>query len=957
VAEPFISFAFSAGVLSPSLLSRPDLEKYDLALRDATNWIVDYRGGIVVRPSMEFLGINTLTTERVRLVPFQFNLFSGNNYLLIFGEDYIRVMRNGAFVVDSSAVQNITSITNADPAVVTTSGSHGLSVATEQFYLRDTGVPELDNNLFVAGDDGALTATALRLDPAGLTDPVDLSALGANVTTGTLEPLYEIASPYQEEDLPFLRFDQYRDEIYITGLNYKPRKLVRGLADDSWTLSLVDFEGNRDAPGAPTISIGTATAGGSAHNPDSASTDSGVLYGVTAINQEGAESYLADIGINTAVIDITNNRGFLSLEWTAVSGAVEYNVYRSLILLKGHALTFAQELGYLGKTQAPVFEDTNIIPDFSRTPLIVDNPFSDGAVLNVNITAPGSSYGKDTTTISAADGSGFVGKVIVDSDGEVIGCRILDPGTGYTDSSVVTISDSGSGTGATATITTSPAGGNNPACSTRIQQRRVYAGTENLPMSLFWSRIGAQDSFDFSSLVVADDAFDLSMDSPQLTPIYDVVKVDLGILVFTPQQIMQVRSTEDNVIGPTTSRAENISDQGAEPIEPIRAEDNTLYVTYGSYAVNSIQPTQLRNYYQVQDISIFSNHLFDPDNKIVSWCLTKTPQSIVWAVREDGTLLTMAYKPEQNVYAWTPHDTEGHYEEIVSITEDDRDVVYAYVRRNDKMFVERFDPINWMYERDNFALDSYRRMPTTAKTSVVSLSAWSGDAVTMTSVADTAIFGDVSVGDHILVGGGLLDVTSVAGDEKSVVGNLIYELEQRQKIRGYGYRTYTAWEILPAVTEIRGLYHLEPDEDATLIAIVGDEGQEVTYTSPGVVTFATPTPVRAIGLDFRVTDMVTLPLKLQGAVVEDKKKNISDISVRIEGAAAFAAGTLSTGEFFDIDNAGYDYFELPQYMKSTIYEQTVTSDWRDDDSIVVRKTKPFRGKVLGLVINAEFGLD
>ena len=955
MAEPFISFAFSAGVLSPSLLSRPDLEKYDLALRDATNWVVDYRGGIVVRPGTEFLGINTLSTDVARLVPFQFNLFSGNNYLLIFGENYIRVMRDGAFVVDSSAVKSISSITRADPAVLTTSEAHGLSAAAEHFYLRNTGVAELDNNLFVVGDGGALTATALRLDAAGLSDPVDLSYLNANVTTGTLEPIYEIASPYQKEDLPFLRFDQYRDEVYITGLNYAPRKLIRGLSDDAWTLSLVDFSGNRNAPGAPTISIGTATAGGSAHNPDTAPTDAGVLYGVTAINADGEESYLADIGISQTVIDITNNRGFLSLEWPAVSGATEYNVYRSLILLKGHALTFAQELGYLGKTQAPVFEDTNIIPDFARTPLVVDNPFSNGAILNVNITAPGSGYAKATTTISASGGTGFVGKVIVDGDGKVIGCRILDPGTGYSNASVVTIS--GAGTGATATITASPASGNNPACSTRIQQRRVYAGTENLPMSLFWSRVGAQDSFDFSSLVVADDAFDLSMDSPQLTPIYDIVKADLGVLVFTPQQIMQVRSTEDNVIGPTTSRAENISDQGAEPIEPIRAEDNTLYVTYGSYAVNSIQPTQLRNYYQVQDISIFSNHLFSPDNKIVSWCLTKTPQSVVWAVREDGTLLTMAYKPEQNVYAWTPHDTEGHYEEIASVTENDRDVVYALVRRNNKMFVERFDPINWMYERDNFALDSYRRMPTRVKSSVVTLSAWSGNAVTMTSTADTAIFGDVFVGDHILVGGGLLEVTAIAANEKSVTGNLIYDLEERQKARGYGYRTYTSWEVLPAVSEVRGLYHLDPDDDARLIAIVGKEGREVTYTSPGVITFDTPTPVRAIGLDFRTTDMVTLPLKLQGAVVEDKKKNISDISVRIEGAAAFAAGTLSTGEFYDVDNAGYDYFDLPQYMKSTIYEQTVTADWRDDDSVVIRKTKPFRGKVLGLVTNAEFGLD
>src|SRR6056297_4324777 len=97
--EPFVSFAFSAGVLSPSLLSRPDLEKYDLALRDATNWIVDYRGGILVRPPLEYVSNNKNTIEKVRLVPFQFNLFDGNNYIIVLGDEYIRFMRNGAFVV------------------------------------------------------------------------------------------------------------------------------------------------------------------------------------------------------------------------------------------------------------------------------------------------------------------------------------------------------------------------------------------------------------------------------------------------------------------------------------------------------------------------------------------------------------------------------------------------------------------------------------------------------------------------------------------------------------------------------------------------------------------------------------------------------------------------------------------------------------------------------------------
>ena len=43
MAEDFIKFAFSGGVLSSKLIGRTDLEKYDLALRKATNWFVPHQ--------------------------------------------------------------------------------------------------------------------------------------------------------------------------------------------------------------------------------------------------------------------------------------------------------------------------------------------------------------------------------------------------------------------------------------------------------------------------------------------------------------------------------------------------------------------------------------------------------------------------------------------------------------------------------------------------------------------------------------------------------------------------------------------------------------------------------------------------------------------------------------------------------------------------------------------------
>lgn len=51
---------------------------------------------------------------------------------------------------------------------------------------------------------------------------------------------YEIVTPYQEADLPDLRFCQSADVLHITHKNYAPRKLSR-TGDTAWTLSIAGF--------------------------------------------------------------------------------------------------------------------------------------------------------------------------------------------------------------------------------------------------------------------------------------------------------------------------------------------------------------------------------------------------------------------------------------------------------------------------------------------------------------------------------------------------------------------------------------------------------------------------------------------------------------------------------------------------------------------------------------------
>ena len=960
MTESFVTFAFSAGVLSPAYLQRSDIEKFELGLRYGVNWTIDYRGGASVRPPLEFI-LPLSNTEVSRLFPFQFNKQAGNTYLIVFSDQKINFVQDGRFItstskqVDDYDNQGIYA-TKTRFTVVGHNLTNGQKVycrlfdtSTEIFYLEDyLWEVEVDdiNNIFlrVAGDS---TPNYLNLNHTGAS--VDL--------INRLDLVYELASPYTEADLSSLSINQFRDEVRITSNNYSPRKLTR-FSDDNWQITEVGFQGNRAAPSAPTISTTTSTNGGAVYNPDNALQDAGVLYAVTSINADGIESYVKGIGISETIIDITNNAGSLKVMWDAVAGVVRYNIYRSILIPKGHEATLGMQLGYLGESISTQFVDHNVVPDFTRTPLVPDNPFADGAVLSINITAAGSSYGKTTTTVSIADGTGFEGAVIIDGAGEVNGIRILNPGEGYSDSSVVTITDSGSGTGATASIVTSPATGNNPACSTRIQQRQAYAGTENLPMSLFLSRIGEPDSFDFTPISVTADALDLSLDSPELTPIHNLTPVSLGLLAFTDQQVFHIRGTDDQIISTDSLRSDPITDDGAEEIRPIKVEDHILYVISGSSGVNSIQPTNLRNSYEVVDRSLLSSHFFRQENKIIRWAYANRPEKQVWAVREDGTALSMTYIPNQNVYAWTDHSTKGKFLDVSVIRENGYDRVYFIVEREinstTRRYLERLDlNIPTIGER-LFAVDCYKEPRLTApQTTTIILSALEGDDVTVTMENATNFFSAYSVGDYIRVDKGLAVIKSIdAGGTFCTVTMLLPV--QPNKFQDTAPYKYSSWNIDEASNTIRGGFQFIGET----VEAVG-EINELAFSSGSTTDtkiITTNTSRAFVGFNYQA-DLVTLPFRMAGQDIQDKKKRASDISVRTIDSKELTAGTLSAGDFYTIEDSPYlDYF-LTEFVETTINEIHIGADWREDDGLVLRKSKPFRSTVLGFTVNSEISLD
>src|SRR5690606_9364910 len=107
---------------------------------------------------------------------------------------------------------------------------------------------------------------------------------GGSVTEVTTQP-YELATPYNVNDLWTLRFSQRAGVMTITGPGYAPREL-RIIAPNNWSLTQVDF----DSPvAAPTASVLAGKADGVGQDSIYAG------YVVTAVDADGNESEPSNI--------------------------------------------------------------------------------------------------------------------------------------------------------------------------------------------------------------------------------------------------------------------------------------------------------------------------------------------------------------------------------------------------------------------------------------------------------------------------------------------------------------------------------------------------------------------------------------------------------------------------------------------------------------------------------------
>ena len=99
--------SFNAGELSPRLSSRPNIEKYGSGCRTLQNFLLMPYGGVNRRPGFVYMGAAKNANKKARLIGFNFSVTT--NFVLEFGDGYVRFWSNGQQVLSGGSPYEIAS--------------------------------------------------------------------------------------------------------------------------------------------------------------------------------------------------------------------------------------------------------------------------------------------------------------------------------------------------------------------------------------------------------------------------------------------------------------------------------------------------------------------------------------------------------------------------------------------------------------------------------------------------------------------------------------------------------------------------------------------------------------------------------------------------------------------------------------------------------------------------------
>lgn len=483
-----------------------------------------------------------------------------------------------------------------------------------------------------------------------------------------------------------------------------------------------------------------------------------------------------------------------------------------------------------------------------------------------------------------------------------------------------------------------------------FEQRLVFGGSTAYPQTIWASESGFYEHFH------AGDG------SPADSFIYTIAANKVNT-------IRWLAPARDLIVG-TAGGEFKVGRPTGEPLQPDNVQI-TQQTTYGGY---STQPIQIGNAvlfvqrqkkkirelayrfeddaYLAPDMTLLAEHI--TGNGVVDVDYAQEPQSIYWAVREDGTLLGLTYQREEDVVAWhrhiiggsfkqtfdaatdvTPKTTDPNFNGYITITnhgfETGDKVLYKAgggtklggLQDNEYYYIIKIDANNIEFA------DSYEQA---IDRTVLQITA---------GVGTQSIEGQAKVKSVCTISEDLENQTWVIVERK-VNGSIVKHIEYLDKKLNMDSALSTT--VNASSSTITGLDHLEGESVQILI---GDAVYPNQTVSSGSITISLPANTGyksiEIGLGY-ISQLKTMRVEAgaSAGTAQGRKKRYNEVLVRLH---------KTVGININGDQLPFRTSSTPMGQNISEFtgdKRVINLGWDRDGQIIIKQEQPLPMTVLGI---------
>lgn len=795
------SFAFTnftAGELSPRLDGRTDVSKYFNGCKKLQNFVVHPHGGASRRPGTIFVndqryheglgsydrnsnpfgvigGYNTDDDFKIRLIPFEFN--AEQTYILEFGQYYFRVHKDGGSVTFGLIVWSSVTGTfeyssdeNSQVGELITGNTSGatalLRKATTHSSLTRTYLVDISGT-FQAGE----TVTG------------SVSGATAVVTSFSADggpPVY-YGHGFDAAQVQDIKFVQTADVMYLVHPSFSPQQITR-TSHQNWDRRLVPlvrgpFLDDNVTNITATASARTGSRVRLTFSADVFASTGGQSNSLQQI-RVGENGYLKTLSNNTRyninnisgtfqvgekiTATKTNNLNNPVYDCNFVGSNFIEGVPEDSTSNTYHNSSFGEIATLTGQTSGAtadvidrhrslrtvtceVQENEQGVEELTPSYTASTISFHEGDPSSTNLEhndrlqdtaggflTQGFKVGqKISITGAATSNNNESGAIIVQVTDDTM---LLAPSSDLTNEAAgnsVTISGDIEATTVWALGAFSQLCG--PSAVAIYEQRLVFAATNFQPQTLFFSKGG--DFNDFTAGIDADDGLIYTLGSNQVNVIR-YLQPGRNLLVGTAGGEFVVTKSEDAPLSPTNAVINRQAAYGSADIQPVQVGNVTLFVQRAKRKIRELVFDLNSDSYQAPDLTILAEHITESGVKEIAY--QQEPDNVVWMVLENGKLIGMTYRREENVIAFHEHvlgGSDAKVESVAVIPGDlDEDEVYIAVKRtidgNVRRHIERFSGFDFGDDvEDAFFVDCGLTYSGSAATTISGLDHLEGQTV------------------------------------------------------------------------------------------------------------------------------------------------------------------------------------------------------------------------------------